>query len=184
HATTAIVHTGANDATPVWSPDGTQIAFRRTVTGQPWGIYAADAATLTARKLWQAATGLGSSYYSLDENPTFESTPGDQLFWGDDGTVAFTSEVDGWRHLYSVPAAGGTATLLTPGDGEVETAQVARDHKSIIYATNIGDIARRHLFSVGFHGGAPTLLAGGHPSQGAPMPMAHREPAHIPRRYH
>src|SRR5262249_2937285 len=88
------------------------------------------------------------------------------------------SEVDGWRHVYSVSSAGGTATLLTPGDGEVESAQVARDHKSIIYATNIGDIARRHLFSVGFHGGTPTLLAGGHPSHWAPMPMVDGELAY------
>ncbi len=156
HTTAAVAHTGASDATPVWSPDGTQIAFRRTVTGQPWAIWVADAATLTPRQVWQASAGLGSSYYSLDQNPTFESQPGDQFLWSDDGTLAFVWEVDGWRHLYSVPAAGGApATLLTPGDGEVETAEVARDHKSIVYATNIGDIGRRHLFSVGFHGGAP-----------------------------
>lgn len=172
HTTTAIDHTGASDANPVWSPDGTQIAFRRTISGQPWSIWVADAATLTLRQVWQASPGLGSSYYALDENPTFESQPGDQLMWSDDGTLAFVWEVDGWRHLYSVPVAGGTPTLLTPGDGEVETAQVTLDHKSITYATNIGDIARRHLFSVGFHGGTPQADTGGHPSQWAPAPLA------------
>ena len=75
HTTAAVAHTGASDATPVWSPDGTQIAFRRTVSGQPWAIWVADAATLTPRQVWQAAAGLGSSYYSLDQNPTFESRP-------------------------------------------------------------------------------------------------------------
>jgi dipeptidyl aminopeptidase/acylaminoacyl peptidase len=183
HTTATIVHTGATDATPVWSPDGTQIAFRRTISGQPWAIWAADTATLTPRQVWQASPGLGSSYYSLDGNPTFESQPGDQFFWSDDGTLAFAWEVDGWRHLYSVPAAGGTATLLTPGDGEVETVQVSRDHKSLIYATNIGDIARRHLFSVGFHGGAPQEITGGHPSQWAPRPLADGELAYVEGSY-
>ena len=144
------------------------------------GLWVADAATLTPRQVWQASAGLGSSYYSLDQNPTFESQPGDQFFWSDDGTLAFVWEVDGWRHLYSVPAAGGVpATLLTPGDGEVESAEVARDHKSIVYATNIGEIGRRHLFSVGFHGGAPVAVTGGHPSQWAPMPLADGEVAYV-----
>ncbi len=181
--TAAIGHTGASDANPVWSPDGTEIAFRRSVSGQPWAIWVADAATLTPRQVWQASTGLGSSYYSLDQNPTFESTPGDQFFWSDDGMIAFAWEVDGWRHLYTVPAAGGAPTLLTPGDGEVETAEVSRDHKSIIYATNIGDIARRHLFSVGFHGGAPQEITGGHPSQWAPAPLADGELAYVEGSY-
>ncbi|MFU8854902.1 S9 family peptidase [Micromonospora sp. SL1-18] len=179
----AIAHTGASDANPVWSPDGTQIAFRRTVSGQPWAIWVADAATLTPRRVWQASPGLGSSYYALDGNPTFESQPGDQLMWSDDGTLAFVWEADGWRHLYSVPVAGGTPTLLTPGDGEVETAQVTRDHKAIIYATNIGDIARRHLFSVGFHGGAPEAITGGRPSQWAPALLADGAVAYVEGSY-
>jgi dipeptidyl aminopeptidase/acylaminoacyl peptidase len=183
HTTAAIAHTGASDANPVWSPDGTQIAFRRSVSGQPWAIWVADAATLTPRLVWQASTGLGSSYYSLDQNPTFESQPGDQLLWSDDGTIAFVWEADGWRHLYSVPVAGGTPTLLTPGDGEVETAEVARDHKSIVYATNIGEIGRRHLFSVGFHGSAPQAITGGHPSQWAPAPLADGELAYVEGSY-
>ena len=74
-------------------------------------------------------------------------------------------------------------TLLTPGDGEVETAEVARDHKSIVYATNIGDIGRRHLFSVGFHGGAPQPITGGHPSQWAPAPLADGELAYVEGSY-
>jgi dienelactone hydrolase len=82
-----------------------------------------------------------------------------------------------------VPVAGGTPTLLTPGDGEVETAEVTRDRSAIVYATNIGDIARRHLFSVGFHGGTPQAITGGHPSQWAPAPLADGELAYVEGSY-
>ena len=37
-----------------------------------------------------------------------------------DGRVVFASEQDGRNHLYSILAGGGTATLLTPGDFDVE----------------------------------------------------------------
>ena len=44
----------------------------------------------------------------------------DQLFWADGDRLVFAWEKTGWQHLYSVPAEGGPATLLTPGDFEIE----------------------------------------------------------------
>ena len=45
---------------------------------------------------------------------------GDQLVWTGANRLVFPWERDGWTHLYSVPIEGGTATLLTPGEFEVE----------------------------------------------------------------
>jgi dipeptidyl aminopeptidase/acylaminoacyl peptidase len=63
--------------------------------------------------------------------------------------------------LYSVSVSGGNALLLTPGDGEVESVEPARDGKSLIYVTNIGDIDRRHIFKVAATGGKPQQISTG-----------------------
>ena len=42
-----------------------------------------------------------------------------------------------------------------------EPAEVALDRERIVYSTNIGDLGRRHLFSVGFDGGPATAVTGG-----------------------
>ena len=62
--------------------------------------------------------------------------------------VIFASELDGWEHLYSVALTGGEATLLTPGDGEVEHVATSPDRVSIVYSSNQGDIDRRHLWEI------------------------------------
>ena len=85
-----------------------------------------DVATLQTHQIWQARAGVGSIYYPLDQSYS-AGTHGDQMFWSADDRIAFVWEGDGWRHLYAVPAFGGAATLLTPGDGEVETAALTAD---------------------------------------------------------
>jgi dipeptidyl aminopeptidase/acylaminoacyl peptidase len=171
--TWAVPRPSGSDAAPVWSPDGTRLAVRRTPSGQNWGIAVADVATQQASLIWQAPDGVGEDYYALDGNPTFEGQARDQFLWSSGGRIAFAWEGDGFRHLYSVPAAGGAEpTLLTPGEGEVESAEVSLDGERIVYSTNIDDIGRRHLFSAGFDGGPVTAVTSGRESQWAPTPVA------------
>jgi dipeptidyl aminopeptidase/acylaminoacyl peptidase len=185
----------ANDAGPIWSPDGAQIAFRRILGPQPprlgdgyagefvaktpWEIWTADAATGQSRRVWQAAPGIGSAWYALDQDPTGTGTIADQILWSSTGSLVFMWERDGWRHLYSVPAAGGEASLLTPGDGEVETAALSRDGRSVFYSTNIGDLPRRHIARVSVSGGKPERLTPASSSQWAPTPLAEGALAYI-----
>ena len=193
-STSVVIPHGADtDTGPVWSSDGRQLAFRREpsdspgleknicgggerycgpmVSAQPWAIWVADVATLHARKVWQASPGVGSVYYGLDQDYA-PGQHGEELFWSADDRLGFVWEHDGWRHLYAVPVSGGEAIRLTAGDGEVETAALSRDRKSIVYATNIGDLGRRHLSIVGFDGTPARTLTSGEQSQWAPVPLA------------
>src|SRR6185437_1011987 len=126
---------------------------------------------LVPHRIWQARTGVGSVYYPLDQHYS-PGQFGDELFWSANDRIAFVWERDGWRHLYEVPASGGAATLLTPGDGEVETAAISMDRSRLFYATNIGDLGRRHISSVSFDGSAAQVVTGGDKSQWAPIPLA------------
>ena len=69
--------------------------------------------------------------------------------------LVFEAEPEEWIRYYSVPVSGtnGAATLLTPGDGMVETAALSRDGASLFYGTNAGDIDRRHIWKVPAGGG-------------------------------
>ncbi len=106
------------DHSPEWSPDSRQIAFvrRRAVAaagdgarraGEPWSIHVADVSTGTGVLVWRAAKGQGSVFHPLATEQ--------QLFWTPGNRLIFPSELDGWEHLYSVPANGGQTSPLTPG---------------------------------------------------------------------
>jgi len=199
--TTVVIPHGRDvDRGPVWSPDSERLVFRREPSNspglernwcgggerycgpmrstQPWALWTVALSDLVPHRIWQAKVGVGSVYYPLDQSYS-PGEFGDELFWSADDRIAFVWEGDGWRHLYEVPAAGGEARLLTPGDGEVETAAISMDRKRLFYATNIGDLGRRHISSVGFDGSAARALTSGDKSQWSPIPLAGGRLAYI-----
>jgi dipeptidyl aminopeptidase/acylaminoacyl peptidase len=147
------------DGNAVWSPDGSRIAWIRQFAAprarmfsprrdvdEPWSLRVADVKTGQARQVWKADKGYGSAFQGVVADS--------QLHWGAGDRLVFPWEKDGWLHLYSVSAAGGNATLLTPGNFEVEYVNIAPDRTRIIYNSNQDDIDKRHIWSVPVDGSA------------------------------
>jgi len=164
------------DSEPVWSADSKQIAFIRIPTsrvasafgpkriGDPWSIRMADVKTGTGREIWEAEQGNGSVLR--------EVVTDNQLFWAADNKIVFPWEKDGWTHLYSISAnvEKQKATLLTPGEFEVEHVSLAPGGKEIVYSSNQGDIDHRHIWRVATVGGqAPRAITSGNGIEYSPI---------------
>ncbi|MFQ5926491.1 MAG: prolyl oligopeptidase family serine peptidase [Terriglobia bacterium] len=140
------------DLSPVWSPDGKQIAFIRIPasrelfifgphrSGEPWSVRVADVASGRGQLVWKAEEGQGSVFRNV--------VASNQLFWGAGDWLVFPWEHDAWTHLYSVSREGGEATLLTPGEFEVEHVSLNPDRTKVVFSSNQDDINRRHIWSV------------------------------------
>lgn len=156
-----------HDSNPVWSPDGKQIAFVRIASESrafmfgpvrsardPWSIRIASTETGAGHELWKAAPGKGSAFHAMVAD--------NQLLWGAGDRIVFPWEKSGWAHLYSVSTRGDTPTEISgTGEYEVEHAALSFDRKSVLFASNQGDIDRRHVMRVSVLGeGAAKLTSG------------------------
>lgn len=144
------------DSEPVWSPDGTRIAFVRqpNETEQlpfvpkrstlPWSIRISNVKTGETTEVWKANAGRGSAF--VDDLPAVEN----KLIWSHDNNLVFPWEVNGWVHLYAINLNNKVVTHLTPGQGEVENVTLSTDLSTVYYNTNINDIDRRHIWAYDF----------------------------------
>lgn len=144
------------DASPKWSPDGKHLVFIRTQGAggtpdsllsrrhQPWSIFTADVTTGMENEIYKSPETLEGS---------IPSTHGSyNLHWAAQNRIVFLSYMDGWPHIYSLAATGGSPLLLTPGSFMAEHIKLSNDGNWIYFAGNSGpdklDVDRRHIIRV------------------------------------
>ncbi len=104
-----------DDVYPVWSPDGTKIAFQSYRDGNA-EIYVMNPD--------------GSGQMRLTSNPAVDVMP----TWSPDGRwIAFQSHRDGNAEVYKVNASGGSVTRLTNASDADEGASWSPDGQQIVF---------------------------------------------------
>jgi dipeptidyl aminopeptidase/acylaminoacyl peptidase len=78
--------------------------------------------------------------------------------WLPGGRVYFVSERTGHAHLYTAPAAGGTAVPLTSGEWEVTDVQLSPDRRTFFLTTGETHPGERSLYTVPASGGRRTRV--------------------------
>jgi dipeptidyl aminopeptidase/acylaminoacyl peptidase len=129
---------------PQWSEDGKNaVAFARSADNKDRWTLLIDPATGKTKVL------------DHQHDDAWVGGPGSfTLGWlGDDKTVYFQSERDGWSHAYTASIDGGEPKQLTSGKFEVSDIRISEDKTKFYFTYSEGDLGQRHLYSMPVTGG-------------------------------
>ena len=141
------------------------------------GLFSAAFTGGSTLSFWAAdvASGEGKEFWRNRKDDK-EFTAVNAIRWGDADHVVFEAEPQEWTRWYSVRVTSESTDArpieLTPGDGAVEQSALSADGHSLFYATNAGDIERRHIWKVATAGGAAEQLTRGETIETYPAVLA------------
>lgn len=141
---------------PLWNEQGTHaVVVARALDNKDRWILALDEATGKTRIL-----------FTEHDDAWLNNFAAQTIGWLKDGNETyFSSERDGYMHLYKVDFASGALKQLTSGKFEVSSAEISRDGSKFYMTTSEVGPGERHFYSMGLDGGARTQLtkdAGNH----------------------
>jgi len=170
----------------IGGPSGPAVGRGRGSAGRG-GRGGNDTSTVRADGLYRAVFKGGYSLSLMVADVTtgeghefWHNQPNDKTFpninaitWAGDHVI-FAQEPEEWIRFYSVSPSGGTTTPveLTPGTGAVESLGLSSDGKTMFYATNVGDIDRRHIWTVPTAGGTAAQVTTGNEIEMYPVALA------------
>ena len=122
------------------------------------GLLAAQSADFNDAWLWSLDARTGElKLLRHDHDEAWVAGPcafwfGCAGFLPDGRTVYFTSEADGFNHVYTVPVGGGSAHQLTSGPWEVHEIEIAPTDDRFYLTTNEGSPHEVHFYHMRFDG--------------------------------
>ncbi len=145
----------------LFSPDGSKAFFSaRSQDNKTCWYFALDSATAKARLI------------TSEKDAAWLGGPGGGMGWlADNKTIYFTSEKDGYNHLYEVPFDGGAPKQMTQGKWEIDRVLLSRDKSTFFLSTSESSPYEHHFWSMSVNGGARTrltALTGNHAAQLSP----------------
>ncbi len=132
-----------------WTPDGELVIYTMNRHQNELNLWLADPETGTKRELM---TETNPFYINLHDNLTF-TEDGEYFIW--------TSEKDGFNHIYLYNMEGEEVRQLTIGNYDV-TSFYGYDpaREKVFFQAAANDPLNREVYSVSLQGGEPDLIAG------------------------
>jgi dipeptidyl aminopeptidase/acylaminoacyl peptidase len=139
-----------NDLNPVWSFDGTQIAFIRLAGSTDDEVYNITGAQAFSIVVADVKSGIGKTIFTSNDRAggfaqSYTSRP---LRWTASKQLVFYSEQEGWMRLYRIAANGGSPVGISPENCEVENSSQTNNGKTIFFTSNCANQNSRNIFRI------------------------------------